>query len=365
MVSQSARSTPWPAPSSGSSLARGSLGERLAVLEREHRVRGAVDHQGRARRSRTAARSELALGQEVVVLRGREVAGALDVAADEVSCGRLVERAPAAREHARVVDEVLDHRVGVRPVHRAVDTNRPNSSLGGGSSRSTGSAGEVLMRTSERTRSGASSASTCAIAPPAETPTRWAAWMLVGVEHPHGVGDQVGAGVSGPPRLVGHRSAGVAVVVADHEPPAVGEHPAEALLPPEHRRTDAHDRGGSAGRPGRRRTPCTARRRSLRSSAQPLGSSPNDPTSQLSGIFDSMPRIRPRHGADRRRRPTVATARTEGRPALTLTTFGDVPWNAPYYQRLGFVIVDPAEQGPELAAPSAERPPRPRVTPPA
>src|SRR5690349_4747278 len=25
----------------------------------------------------------------------------------------------------------------------------------------------------------------------------------------------------------------------------------------------------------------------------------------------------------------------EGRPALTLTTFRDVPWNAPYYERLG------------------------------
>src|SRR4051794_35765009 len=27
------------------------------------------------------------------------------------------------------------------------------------------------------------------------------------------------------------------------------------------------------------------------------------------------------------------TARAEGRPALTLTTFRDVPWNAPYYGR--------------------------------
>ena len=45
----------------------------------------------------------------------------------------------------------------------------------------------------------------------------------------------------GAPGLVGHRAAGVAVVVADHEPPTVGEHPAEALLPPQHRRPDAHD----------------------------------------------------------------------------------------------------------------------------
>ena len=35
---------------------------------------------------------------------------------------------------------------------------------------------------------------------------------------------------------------------------------------------------------------------------------------------------------------------------LTLTTFRDVPWNAPYYERLGFTVVEPADQGPELAA---------------
>jgi GNAT superfamily N-acetyltransferase len=29
-------------------------------------------------------------------------------------------------------------------------------------------------------------------------------------------------------------------------------------------------------------------------------------------------------------------ARAHGSPALTLTTFADVPWNAPYYERLGF-----------------------------
>jgi GNAT superfamily N-acetyltransferase len=43
-------------------------------------------------------------------------------------------------------------------------------------------------------------------------------------------------------------------------------------------------------------------------------------------------------------------ARAEDRPALTLTTFRDVPWNAPYYERLGFGVVAPADQGPELAA---------------
>ena len=45
-------------------------------------------------------------------------------------------------------------------------------------------------------------------------------------------------------------------------------------------------------------------------------------------------------------------ARSFGYPALTLTTFADVPWNAPYYARFGFRIVDEdsADFSPELAA---------------
>ncbi|MEU2384681.1 GNAT family N-acetyltransferase [Streptomyces sp. NPDC012461] len=34
-------------------------------------------------------------------------------------------------------------------------------------------------------------------------------------------------------------------------------------------------------------------------------------------------------------------AREEGLTALTLTTFADVPWNAPYYARLGFRVLPP------------------------
>ena len=34
---------------------------------------------------------------------------------------------------------------------------------------------------------------------------------------------------------------------------------------------------------------------------------------------------------------------------VTLTTFRDVAWNGPYYQRLGFVELPTAEQGPEFA----------------
>ncbi|MGW4478990.1 GNAT family N-acetyltransferase [Rhodococcus triatomae] len=35
---------------------------------------------------------------------------------------------------------------------------------------------------------------------------------------------------------------------------------------------------------------------------------------------------------------------------LTLTTFADVPWNAPYYRRLGFEPVPDRDVGPELRA---------------
>lgn len=46
------------------------------------------------------------------------------------------------------------------------------------------------------------------------------------------------------------------------------------------------------------------------------------------------------HAADR--------AREAGREALTLTTFADVPWNAPYYARIGFRVLPEAELTPGL-----------------
>ncbi|WP_328323243.1 MULTISPECIES: GNAT family N-acetyltransferase [unclassified Streptomyces] len=41
-------------------------------------------------------------------------------------------------------------------------------------------------------------------------------------------------------------------------------------------------------------------------------------------------------------------AAADGIPALTLTTFADVPWNAPYYARCGFQPLDENELGPDL-----------------
>ena len=48
-------------------------------------------------------------------------------------------------------------------------------------------------------------------------------------------------------------------------------------------------------------------------------------------------------------RGVVIDAGNQGFSALTLTTFRDIPWNAPFYTRLGFVEVEDAESHPRLA----------------
>lgn len=47
---------------------------------------------------------------------------------------------------------------------------------------------------------------------------------------------------------------------------------------------------------------------------------------------------------------TAGVARDEGLTALTLTTMADVPWNAPYYRRLGFVELREEQLTPGLRA---------------
>ena len=44
----------------------------------------------------------------------------------------------------------------------------------------------------------------------------------------------------------------------------------------------------------------------------------------------------------------ASIARARGYRAQTLTTFRHVPWNAPYYRRLGFAVMGDEEIGPEL-----------------
>ena len=46
----------------------------------------------------------------------------------------------------------------------------------------------------------------------------------------------------------------------------------------------------------------------------------------------------------------ASRAAADGLPALTLTTFAQVPWNAPYYARCGFRILGDAEVTPGLRA---------------
>ena len=43
-------------------------------------------------------------------------------------------------------------------------------------------------------------------------------------------------------------------------------------------------------------------------------------------------------------------AKTEGLHAVTLTTFRQVEWNGPLYERYGFAPLDEGDHGPELTA---------------
>ncbi|HEX8970872.1 GNAT family N-acetyltransferase [Oryzihumus sp.] len=64
--------------------------------------------------------------------------------------------------------------------------------------------------------------------------------------------------------------------------------------------------------------------------------------------------VAPRHGRQGIGRALVrhveAWGQAAGRPATTLTTFRDVPWNGPYYAGLGYRELPAAAIGPELAA---------------
>ncbi|HYD19538.1 MAG TPA: GNAT family N-acetyltransferase [Patescibacteria group bacterium] len=43
-------------------------------------------------------------------------------------------------------------------------------------------------------------------------------------------------------------------------------------------------------------------------------------------------------------------ARVKGYAEMTLTTYRDVPWNAPFYARLGYELLEPCPDRPELQA---------------
>ncbi|GAA2694113.1 GCN5 family N-acetyltransferase [Actinoplanes palleronii] len=50
----------------------------------------------------------------------------------------------------------------------------------------------------------------------------------------------------------------------------------------------------------------------------------------------------------------AAWARENGSPTLSLTTFAEVPWNGPYYRKLGFHPVSDSDLSPGLRAIRAE-----------
>jgi GNAT superfamily N-acetyltransferase len=62
--------------------------------------------------------------------------------------------------------------------------------------------------------------------------------------------------------------------------------------------------------------------------------------------------VHPDHAGHRLAVPLLAAAETLARalglPALTLTTFRSVPWNAPYYEKLGFTVMPFDAIGPSL-----------------
>jgi GNAT superfamily N-acetyltransferase len=64
--------------------------------------------------------------------------------------------------------------------------------------------------------------------------------------------------------------------------------------------------------------------------------------------------VHPQHARHARGRHLIdhaaQHARAHGIPALTLTTFTHVPWNAPYYTRIGFHTLTPEELTPGLRA---------------
>lgn len=62
--------------------------------------------------------------------------------------------------------------------------------------------------------------------------------------------------------------------------------------------------------------------------------------------LDMDPAHQRRGGARALLEAAAGLARAEGRVALTLTTFADIPWNAPLYRRLGFAEIPRADWPP-------------------
>ena len=242
MVSQSARRRRVRRPSSGATLHRispasaspcssGNIGSAVPWITRVGTViedRGSREHRPRR--------------QQAVVLRRPRCCARARRRGGRARGSQPRRTGVASGEDARVADQVLDHRLAVRPVHLAVATKRRNSlgrrrepafagrrGRGADEDEREDAIGEV-EREQLRERTARRDADHVRGRDP------------VGVEHTGGVGDQVGAGVLGVSRLIGDRSARCRGGRSGSRTARLGEHPAEALLPPEHRRADAHDK---------------------------------------------------------------------------------------------------------------------------
>jgi len=84
---------------------------------------------------------------------------------------------------------------------------------------------------------------------------------------------------------------------------------------------------------------------------QPIGFASTEPFEDALHLWELAVRLdAQRRGAGRALVMAVAAdARARRLPAVTLTTFRDISWNAPFYRRLGFAEVPWAEAGPRLA----------------
>ncbi|MGI5260998.1 GNAT family N-acetyltransferase [Streptomyces angustmyceticus] len=128
------------------------------------------------------------------------------------------------------------------------------------------------------------------------------------------------------------RALGMAAI-ADDEPPSLAQ-------------LSAYQRAGRAltayEEPGRATTADTP-------PGQPLGYLLWEPVDGCTHIEQVS--VHPSHAHRRIGRALIDHAEQDGSPApLTLTTFAEVPWNAPYYTRLGFRTLTDPELTPGLRA---------------
>jgi len=225
-------------------LGPGNLaGQRLGMAEGKQRISRAVNDQGRrGDLVQPPARQLTLLGHRVVRHAGGHVVGAIHDPFHERAHVCLVE-VFRALELSLVADEVIDHRRPFGPIRQRDLRGEPGPQLVRHRRKlrpaGDGRAGRhqhqrvdaIRMSQGNLLSEGAAHRDTGQVsAPPPER-----------VQHPGRIGRQVRAGVPRGPGRVADRAPGVAMVVADDEPPARRQPLAEFVLPPVHRGAHAAD----------------------------------------------------------------------------------------------------------------------------